>query len=99
MASLVAASGISSGECTCNSCPGHGRDVLLHLVGQDLVESRCDIGGDGFFLITETGKQMLSDRWKKAVRQIAAALAAIATLAIGLIGLLNQLGLLSVQAK
>ena len=75
------------------------RDVLLHLVGQDLVESRCDIGGDGFFLITETGKQMLSDRWKKAVRQIAAALAAIATLAIGLIGLLNQLGLLSVQAK
>lgn len=74
------------------------RAVLLYLVDQKLAESRCDIGGDVFFLITEAGKQALSDWNKNVVHQIAAALAAVSTLLISLSGLLNQLGLLPVQA-
>lgn len=33
-----------------------GKAIILHLTKEGLCESRCDVGGDGFYLATEQGR-------------------------------------------
>ena len=67
------------------------RDTLRYLTEQDFVKSRCDVGGDGFFLITEDGKRELSDMRKKLIRQVATAVAGAVTLAATLIEVIARI--------
>lgn len=79
------------------SLDNEGRATLLYLADKRLCESRCDLGGDGFYKITNAGHSALSYYRQDRLRYNITTAIAVAALALAAISLAAQLGLISLQ--
>ena len=62
-----------------NSLNTEEREILLLLVSLKCCESRCDIGGDGFYMTSQLGQSAVSDRRADSARYwITTVIAAVA---------------------
>lgn len=75
------------------------RETLFYLVNNRLCESRCDLGGDGFYKITNAGHSALSYYRRDRLRYNITTAIAVAALVLAAISLAAQLGLISLQGS
>ena len=58
-----------------------GKAIILHLTKEGLCESRCDVGGDGFYVATEKGRGRANAIVISALKYVVGLLASIAAIA------------------
>lgn len=68
-----------------------GKAIILHLTKEGLCESRCDVGGDGFYVATEKGRGVSSKAFRKFLFNALTAAGIIWAIISGLVPFLSEL--------